>query len=246
MHTTPCEGESPPAVLAQDVAMVYGSGGSAVTALRGLSLVVPRGQFVIVRGKSGSGKTTLLQVLAGLRRPTRGLVRVGGVFLPSLSEGEAARFRRRHVGLVYQFFNLVPTLSVEHNVALPLLLDGGHIRGVRPRVHELLARLGLDGYGRRDTTQLSGGQMQRVAIARALVAQPVIVLADEPTGNLDSDTGRSVLRLFRELCDERGTTFLMMTHDGEAAAWADRVIELHDGGIRDDQRSGRLARVGSG
>jgi len=221
--------------------MVYGSGASAVTALRSLSLRIPSGQFVIVRGKSGSGKTTLLQILSGLRRATHGLVRVGGVSLSNLSEGDAARFRRRHVGLVYQFFNLVPTLSVEHNIALPLLLDGARMPGLRARVSGLMQRLEIAGFERRDPAQLSGGQMQRVAIARALVAEPVIVLADEPTGNLDSDTGRSVLRLFRELCDERGTTLLMMTHDGEAAAHADRVIELRDGQIRDDRASERLA-----
>jgi putative ABC transport system ATP-binding protein len=214
--------------------MVYGAGASAVRALRGLSLCVPRGQFVIVRGKSGSGKTTLLHVLAGLRRPTTGSVSVGGTPVQSLSESESARFRRRHVGLVYQFFNLVPTLSVEHNVALPLLMDGRHIAQVRPRVESLLERIELGGFGRRDTTQLSGGQMQRVAIARAIVAEPVIVLADEPTGNLDSETGRAVLRLFRELCDERAMTFVMMTHDAEAASYADRVIALRDGSIHED------------
>ena len=243
MTTTPCGGESPPAVQAVDVAMVYGRGPSAVTALHGLCLRVPRGQFVIVRGKSGSGKTTLLQLLSGLRRPTAGRIRVGGVELQGLSEADSARFRRRHIGLVYQFFNLVPTLSVEHNIALPLLMDGQHIRALRSRVEALAARLGIAGFGARDTTQLSGGQMQRVAIARALVADPLLVLADEPTGNLDHETGRAVLRLFRELCDERGTTLLMMTHDAEAAAWADRVIELRDGAVADDLTVGARGRA---
>jgi putative ABC transport system ATP-binding protein len=221
--------------------MVYGAGPSAVTALRGLSLRVPRGQFVVVRGKSGSGKTTLLHLLSGLRRPSAGRIRVGGVEVADLSEGDSARFRRRHVGLVYQFFNLVPTLSVEHNIALPLLMDGRHIRELRARVDGLMERLGIPGFGARETTQLSGGQMQRVAIARAIVAEPAIVLADEPTGNLDHETGRSVLRLFRELCDERGTTLLMMTHDAEATAWADRVIALRDGAIQEDSGGESLA-----
>jgi putative ABC transport system ATP-binding protein len=243
MNTTPCEGESPPAVLAQDVAMVYGTGASAVTALRGLSLSVPRGQFVIVRGKSGSGKTTLLHVLSGLRRPSGGTVCVGGVEVQDLSEAASARFRRRHIGLVYQFFNLVPSLSVEHNIALPLLLDGRHIRQVRARVEGLMARLEIAGFGARQTSQLSGGQMQRVAIARAIAADPVIVLADEPTGNLDSDTGRAVLTLFRELCDERGMTLVMMTHDAEAEAYADRVIVLRDGAIQEDSALESLARA---
>ena len=233
--------ELEPAISAEDVELMYGAGASAVTALRALTFEVPRGQFVIVRGKSGSGKTTLLHVVAGLRRPTAGRVSVAGTELQSLSEGESARFRRRHIGLVYQFFNLVPTLSVEHNIALPLLMDGRHIAQLRPRVASLMDRLEIGGSGARDTSQLSGGQMQRVAIARAIVAEPVIVLADEPTGNLDSETGRAVLRLFRELCDERGTTFLMMTHDAEAAAYADRVIALRDGSIHEDSGAASLS-----
>jgi putative ABC transport system ATP-binding protein len=221
--------------------MVYGTGPSAVTALRGLSLRVPRGQFVIVRGKSGSGKTTLLHLLSGLRRPSAGRIRVGGAEVQALSEADSARFRRRHIGLVYQFFNLVPTLSVEHNIALPLLMDGRHIQELRGRVVGLMERLGIAGFGARATTQLSGGQMQRVAIARAIIADPVVVLADEPTGNLDCETGRSVLRLFRELCDERATTLVMMTHDAEAASWADRVIVLRDGAIQEDRDGESLA-----
>jgi putative ABC transport system ATP-binding protein len=226
--------ESAPAVAVEKVEMVYGAGASAVSALRGLSLRVPRGQFVIVRGRSGSGKTTLLHVMAGLRRPTSGRVFVGGTELQRLSESESARFRRRHIGLVYQFFNLVPTLRVEHNVALPLLMDGQSMGRVRGRVAALMERLGIGGFGARETTQLSGGQMQRVAIARAIVAEPVLVLADEPTGNLDSETGSAVLSLFRELCDERGVTFVMMTHDAEAAAYADRVVALRDGAVDSD------------
>ena len=228
--------ESSPAVCAEDLDMVYGSGDTAVQALRKLSLTVPRGQFVVVRGKSGSGKTTLLHLAAGLRRPTAGRVSVGGVELQRQSETESARFRRRHIGLVYQFFNLVSTLSVEHNIALPLLMDGRTLRETRPRVAELMARLDIAGFEARGTGELSGGQMQRVAIARALVANPVLVLADEPTGNLDSATGRGVLELFREMCRERGTALVMMTHDVEAAGWADRVIELRDGAIAEDMQ----------
>ena len=232
------------AILADDVGMVYGAGAAAVRALRGLSLAVPRGQFLIATGKSGSGKTTLLHVVAGLRRPTSGRVWVGGTELSRLSESDSARFRRRHVGLVYQFFNLVPTLSVEHNVALPLLMDGRSVAEVRPKVARLLERLGLGGSGARDPAQLSGGQMQRVAIARAIVADPVLVLADEPTGNLDSETGHAVLRLFRELCDERGMTLLMMTHDVEAAAYADRVIALRDGAVHEEGGAPALSAAG--
>ena len=223
--------------------MVYGSGETAVHALRRLSLRVERGEFVVVRGRSGSGKTTLLHLAAGLRRPTAGRVAIDGFELQRQSERESARFRRRHIGLVYQFFNLVSTLSVEHNIALPLLLDGRSIAGARPRVRELMERLEIGGFEARGTGELSGGQMQRVAIARALVADPLLVLADEPTGNLDSGTGRAVLELFRELCSERRTTLLMMTHDAEAAAWADRVIELRDGAVADDLTVGARGRA---
>jgi len=220
--------------------MTYGTGPNAVTALRGLSIEIPRGQFVVVRGRSGSGKSTLLHVLAGLRRPSSGRVVIGGTEVQDLSESDAARFRRRKVGLVYQFFNLVPTLSVEHNIALPLLMDGYYISQVRDRVAALTERLEIRGYERRATTELSGGEMQRVAIARAVIANPVLVLADEPTGNLDSTTGRTVLALFREICDERDATLVMMTHDAEATAYADRVIVLQDGQIAED--SGPLVR----
>src|SRR5262249_35022453 len=214
-----------------------------VHALRGLSLRVERGQFVVVRGKSGSGKTTLLHVAAGPRRPPAGRGAGDGVELSRPSERDSPRLRRPPIGLVYQFFNLVSTLSVEHNIALPLLMDGRSIAEVRPRVSELMERLEIAGFEARGSGELSGGQMQRVAIARALVANPIVVLADEPTGNLDSATGRAVLGLFRELCSERGTTLVMMTHDAEAAAWADRGIELRDGAVADDLRVG--LRVGA-
>ncbi len=226
--------EELPAVVADRVEMTYGAGATEVHALRGLSLVVPRSQFLVVRGRSGSGKSTLLHVLAGLRRPSAGRVTIGGTEIQNLSESEAARFRRRKVGLVYQFFNLVPTLSVEHNIALPLLMDGFYISQVRDQVVALMERLEISGYQRRATSELSGGEMQRVAIARAVIANPVLVLADEPTGNLDSTTGRGVLALFREICDERDATLVMMTHDAEATAYADRVIVLRDGRIDED------------
>lgn len=238
--TPPCDAIEHAAVIAENIVMTFGSGASAVTALRGISIDIPHGQFVVVRGRSGSGKSTLLNVLAGLRRPTGGRVSIGGTELQDLTEGAAARFRRRKVGLVYQFFNLVPTLSVEHNIALPLLMDGYFISQVHDRVAALTERLDIRGYERRATTELSGGEMQRVAIARAIIANPVVVLADEPTGNLDSTTGRAVLALFREICDERHATLVMMTHDAEATAYADRVIVLQDGRIAED--SGAMVR----
>ena len=220
--------------MTEGLEMVYGTGGAAVRALHEVSLQVPAGQFLVVRGRSGSGKTTLCHLLAGLRCPTRGRVQIGETEVQTLSEAESARFRRREIGLVYQFFNLVPTLSVEHNVALPLLMDGYYLSQVRAKVYELMERLEIDQCVRQSTHELSGGEMQRVAIARALIADPSLVLADEPTGNLDSYTGGSVLALFRQICDERGVTTVLMTHDVEATTHADRVIVLRDGAIEED------------
>jgi putative ABC transport system ATP-binding protein len=223
-----------PAVTANALEMTYGAGSAQVRAIREVSFAVPPGQFLVVRGRSGSGKTTLCHLIAGLRRPTEGRVMIGEVEIQKLSEADSARFRRRHIGLVYQFFNLVPTLSVAHNIALPLLMDGYHLAQVRDKVHRLMERLEIEGRDTQRTHELSGGEMQRVAIARALVADPLLLLADEPTGNLDSYTGSSVLTLFRDLCDERGVTTILLTHDVEATAYADRVIVLRDGEIEED------------
>ncbi len=223
-----------PTVVTDALEMVYGTGSAALHAINKVSLSVPAGQFLVVRGRSGSGKTTLLHLMAGLRRPSAGRVRIGHTEIHKLSEAQSARFRRRHIGLVYQFFNLVPTLSVVHNIALPLLMDGYYIAQVRTKVRKLMERLEIEGCEAQKTHELSGGEMQRVAIARALVADPLLLLADEPTGNLDSYTGSSVLALFRELCDERGVTTVLMTHDIEATAYADRVVVLRDGEVEED------------
>jgi putative ABC transport system ATP-binding protein len=222
--------------------MVYGTGPRRIRALHDLDLSIDPGQFVVVLGKSGSGKTTLLHLLAGLRRPTVGRVWIGDREINRLSEAESARFRRRNVGIVYQFFNLVPTLGVEHNVALPLLMDGFYLSQVRDRVRALTRRLGVDHRLGSRIPELSGGEMQRVAIARAVIANPVLVLADEPTGNLDSENGGEVLALLRELCDERGITTIVMTHDLEATAHASRVLTLRDGEIEDDSAASRPHR----
>ena len=223
-----------PAVTTDALEMSYGAGTAEVRALSHVSFSVPAGQFLVVRGRSGSGKTTLCHLIAGLRRPTGGRVVIGDIEIQKLSEAESARFRRRHIGLVYQFFNLVPSLSVAHNIALPLLMDGYYLAQVEDKVRRLMERLEIDGRDSQKTHELSGGEMQRVAIARALVADPLLVLADEPTGNLDSYTGSAVLTLFRELCDERGVTTILLTHDIEATAYADRVIVLKDGEIEED------------
>ena len=223
-----------PAVDAVELEMIYGQGDAQVRALEKLTLHVDSGQFLVVLGKSGSGKTTLLYLLAGLRRPTAGRVLIGDVEINSLSEAESARFRRRNLGVVYQFFNLVPSLSLEQNIALPLLMDGYYLSQVRDRVRVLTHRLGIDHRIDHPIQTLSGGEMQRVAIARAVVANPVLIVADEPTGNLDSQNGAEVLALLRELCSERGITTIMMTHDLGATSYADRVIALRDGRIEED------------
>jgi putative ABC transport system ATP-binding protein len=186
-------------------------------------------------GPSGSGKSTLLHVLAGLQTPDDGRVWIDGVDVHALDEERATRFRRRRVGLVFQFFNLVPTLDVEHNVALPLLAAGERLRAVRPGLEELLERLGVADTLRRRPAELSGGQQQRVAIARALLPAPAVLLADEPTGSLDSAAGEQVLRLLRGLARERSVAVVTMTHDPRAASYADRLVLLRDGRIESDR-----------
>ena len=207
-------------------------GQTAVHALRGVSLIVPRGAFFSIIGPSGSGKSTLLHCIGGLERATSGSVFVDGTCVSSLSEEDATIFRRRNVGVVFQFFNLLQDLSVEDNVAVPLMLDGMAIADVRDRVAEVLQAVGLSNRALHMPGELSGGEMQRVAIARALALRPALILADEPTGNLDSAAGAMVLDLMRRACDERGQTLILVTHDANAAARGDRIVELHDGMIK--------------
>jgi putative ABC transport system ATP-binding protein len=223
-----------PALVACDLTKVYSAASEPVRALDGIDLAVPRGEFLCVMGPSGSGKSTLLHVLAGLVRPSAGRVRIGSTEIHTLGDAEAARFRRRNVGLVFQFFNLIPTLTVEENIALALLLEGRRLSELRLPVAEMAERLGLGGRLSHLPARLSGGEMQRVAIARALLVEPQLVLADEPTGNLDSRTGEEVLSHLRRLCDERRVTILLVSHDLRACSYADRVLVLHDGRIADD------------
>jgi putative ABC transport system ATP-binding protein len=207
----------------------YQQGREGVEVLRGLDVTVDKGEFVAVVGPSGSGKTTFMQLVGGLDRPTAGTVRLAGEALEGLSDARLSAFRRQKLGFVFQFFHLLPTLSAVENVCLPLLLDGKSLSKVAPTAVSLLERVGLGHRKDHRPDQLSGGEMQRVAIARALIADPVLVLADEPTGNLDSKTGALVLELFRSTVKERGQTVIMVTHDPRAAALADRVIRLRDG-----------------
>jgi putative ABC transport system ATP-binding protein len=220
------------AVAATALTRSYGDGDAAVEALRGVSLEVPAGQFTAVMGPSGSGKSTLMHLLAGLDAPSAGTVHIGGEDITRMSDRRLTRLRRRHIGFVFQSFNLLPTLSAEENVVLPLAIAGR--RPDAATVEALLARVGL--LDRRDhrPAQLSGGQQQRVAVARALVASPTVLFADEPTGNLDSAAGAEVLALLRDAVDLDGQTTVMVTHDPRAAATADRVVFLADGRIVDD------------
>ena len=206
-----------------EVKKVYGKGEAAVCALNGVDLTVSRGEFVAIVGASGSGKSTLLHLLAGVDRPTAGSVRIDGVEVGSLDPTRAALFRRRKVGLVYQFFNLIPTLSVEQNITLPLLLDK---RTPDPEALDTLLRtLGLQDKRQALPGQLSGGQQQRTAIARALCCRPALLLADEPTGNLDRKNSAEILDLLRLCHQNLGQTILLVTHDETLAAQADRVID---------------------
>jgi putative ABC transport system ATP-binding protein len=217
------------AVTATALARSYGTGDSAVHALRGVSLEVPAGQFTAVMGPSGSGKSTLMHLLAGLDTPDAGSVHIAGRDITRMSDRELTKLRRAHIGFVFQSFNLLPTLTAEENVALPLSIAGR--RPDRAALDALLERMGLAERRGHKPAQLSGGQQQRVAVARALIAQPTVLFADEPTGNLDSSAGAAVLRLLRDAVDADGQTTVMVTHDARAAATADRVLFLADGRI---------------
>ncbi|MFE3578997.1 ABC transporter ATP-binding protein [Streptomyces vinaceus] len=223
--------EGTAAVELRGVRREYGRGAATVHALRGIDLSLPRGSFTAVMGPSGSGKSTFLQCAAGLDVPTAGSVRLGGTEITGMNENELTELRRSRLGFVFQAFNLLPSLTVEQNVLLPMRLAGG--RQDRARADDLLARVGLEGKGRRRPAELSGGQQQRVAIARALVTRPDVVFADEPTGALDTTTAAEVLGLLRSAVDSLGATIVMVTHDPAAAASADQVLFLADGLIAD-------------
>ena len=228
-------------VEAENVTRRYGSGETAVDALRGVSLTVATGELVAVMGPSGSGKSTLMHILAGLDKPTGGDVAIAGTQIAKLSDTELTKLRRRQIGFVFQFFNLLPMLTAEENVVLPL-----SIAGEKPDAEwlaDLLAKTGLKDRKSHRPSELSGGQQQRVAIARALISKPAIVFADEPTGNLDSKTSGEILDLMRDSVDSYGQTTVMVTHDSRAAAIADRVLFLADGSIVEDRREITAAEV---
>jgi putative ABC transport system ATP-binding protein len=212
---------------------VYRADGVAVHAIRGLEVFVRRGEFVAIMGPSGSGKSTLLHLLGGLERPTAGEIWLDGRRVDGLSQAAWAIMRRRHVGFVFQFFNLISNMTVADNVELPALLSGATSRQARTRRQELLADLGLTAKANAVPARLSGGEQQRVALARALANQPSVLLADEPTGNLDSSNTRDVLRLLCRV-HESGQTIVLVTHDARVGSAADRVVTLFDGMIADD------------
>jgi putative ABC transport system ATP-binding protein len=216
-------------VSARDVTRRYGEDATAVDALRGVSLEVREGELVAVMGPSGSGKSTLMHILAGLDKPTSGTVEIAGIEITSLDDAKLTQLRRDHIGFVFQFFNLLPMLSAEENIVLPLSISGE--RPEREWLAELLSRTGLERRISHLPAELSGGEQQRVAIARALVTKPTIVLADEPTGNLDSKTSGEILDLLRVSAKSYGQTIVMVTHDPRGASIADRVLFLADGEI---------------
>lgn len=221
-------------ILLTDVHKTYRDGKVAVPALAGVSLTVKAGEFVAVIGPSGCGKSTLLNLVAGLDRPTRGTILVDGVDLTRSAESALSRLRRERIGIVFQFYNLLPHLTARENVALPLLLNGTPTRQIASRVGEELEAVGLLPRADHFPHELSGGEMQRVAIARALAPRPALLLADEPTGNLDSTLGGAVLALVRRLNRARAFTVLMATHSPEGAAVADRMVRLRDGRLEAD------------
>ncbi len=223
-----------PVVVAHDVTRRYGQGQTCVDALRGVSVEIERGRLTAVMGPSGSGKSTLMHILAGLDKPTSGTVEVAGTEITKLGDNELTKLRREHIGFVFQFFNLLPMLSAQENITLPLTISGE-----KPEdgwVEQVVEDVGLSDRLTHRPAELSGGQQQRVALARALVSKPTVLFADEPTGNLDSATGQEILQLLRESVDSLGQTTVMVTHEPRAASIADRILFLDDGLIAREMR----------
>ena len=221
----------------KNVSRMYTRGTKGIQALRGITLRVKAGEFLCVMGPSGSGKSTLLNIIGGLDQPTSGEIFIDNRPLHGISDDELTLIRRRHVGFIFQFFNLLPILTAAENVSLPLLLEGNPYSKVKAKAEALLQKVGLGERTEHRPDQLSGGEMQRVAIARALIASPAVLLADEPTGNLDSSTSAEILRLLKDLHAD-GQTIVMVTHDSKAAAYGTRIITLRDGSISEDTAAG--------
>ena len=228
-------------VSARGVTRIFGEGEAAVHALDGVDADFERGRFSAIMGPSGSGKSTLMHILAGLDRPTGGTVTLDGTELSSLDDAGLTKLRRDKLGFIFQFFNLLPVLTAEENITLPLSIAGE--KPEREWLDELIANVGLDDRRTHRPSELSGGQQQRVAVARALVSRPAVLFADEPTGNLDTKSGDEVLGLLRHAVDDYGQTVVMVTHDPEAASYADRLVVLRDGRIVHDAPAGSAEQV---
>ena len=218
----------------EELTREYGFGDNKVVALNHVSFSVEEGEFVTILGPSGSGKSTLLHLLGGVDKPTSGKVYIGGQSIYEMKERELTAFRRREIGQIYQFYNLIPVLNLEENICLPMLLD--HRQAERKDLDELLELLGLTERVNHLPSELSGGQQQRVAIGRALISKPKLILADEPTGNLDQKNSREIIKLFRELNEKYGQTILLITHDEKIAEHAERILVIEDGQIVKDSR----------
>ena len=233
--------DSQPIVSAMDLHRQFGEGEAAVKALDGVTVSFERGRFSAIMGPSGSGKSTLMHVLAGLDRPTGGTVVIDGLQLDNLDDGELTELRRDKLGFIFQFFNLLPVLTAEENITLPLAIAGQ--KPDKEWLDRLVETVGLGDRLEHRPSELSGGQQQRVAVARALVSRPAVVFADEPTGNLDSKASEEILRMLRRSVDELGQTVVMVTHDPEAASYADRLLVLRDGLVVHDADAGTADEV---
>ena len=220
----------------RDICRSFGSDETLVVALDHVSVTIEKGEFTAIIGPSGSGKSTLLHLIGGLDRPSSGSVELSGVNIAEMSGGQLSDFRRDHIGFIFQAYNLIPVLSAEENIEYIMLLQGVASTRRKQRVREMLEIVGLEGLGDRRPAQLSGGQQQRVAVARAMASSPDIILADEPTANLDSKTGISLLEVMRELNQQRQMTFVFSTHDEKIMERATRLIHLQDGAIKQDER----------
>jgi putative ABC transport system ATP-binding protein len=237
---------SPPALATRDLVKVYGSGETAVHALDGVTLEIAVGEMVAIMGPSGSGKSTLLHLLGALETPTAGEIALAGQRYDGLGDAELTLLRREKIGFVFQFFNLLPALTAEENVLLPALIAGRRDEATRERARALLERVGLTPRADHLPSELSGGEQQRVSIARALLTEPELVLADEPTGNLDTRSSAQVLELLRDLNASEGQTLVIVTHDPEAAATAGRVVFMRDGRLAGEVAGGSIDRIVDG
>ena len=229
-----------PVIYTDQVVRRFGEGAALVTAVGGVSLTVESGEFAALVGPSGSGKSTLLNLIGGLDEPDEGHIALAGMNLTSMSSAEMSDFRRDHIGFIFQSYNLIPVLSAAENIEYIMLLQGLAARDRRKRVDEMLKMVGLDGLGHRRPAEVSGGQQQRVAVARAMASSPDIILADEPTANLDSKTGVALLEMMRELNENEGVTFLFSTHDQKIIERARRLVWLEDGMVTKDEAPERL------